>query len=84
GVRGEGLLLAVELDGPVAPAAAAAALDAGYVVNAVAPDALRLAPPLVVTDDQIDAFTADLPAVLDAAGPLPQDPQGRAATEEDT
>jgi acetylornithine aminotransferase len=93
GVRGEGLLLAVELDGPLAPAAALAALDAGYLVNAVAPDALRLAPPLVVSDDQVDAFVADLPAILDAAraggaGPVtagasPGRPP-RAAVEEDT
>ncbi len=84
GVRGEGLLLAVELDGAIASAAAAAALEAGYLVNAVAPDALRLAPPLVVTDDQVDAFVADLPAILDAAGPVPAHPSGRDVPEEET
>ncbi len=52
GVRGHGLLLAVELARPVAPQVAAAALDAGLIVNAVAPDAVRLAPPLVLTADQ--------------------------------
>ncbi|WP_407318138.1 acetylornithine transaminase [Isoptericola halotolerans] len=52
GVRGHGLLLAVELSRPVAPQVAAAALDAGLIVNAVAPDAIRLAPPLVLTIDQ--------------------------------
>ncbi|MCK0116559.1 acetylornithine transaminase [Isoptericola sp. S6320L] len=52
GVRGHGLLLAVELSRPVAPQVAAAALDAGIIVNAVAPDAVRLAPPLVLTADQ--------------------------------
>ncbi|PRZ05523.1 acetylornithine aminotransferase [Isoptericola sp. CG 20/1183] len=52
GVRGHGLLLAVELARPVAPQVAAAALDAGIIVNAVAPDAVRLAPPLVLTADQ--------------------------------
>jgi acetylornithine/N-succinyldiaminopimelate aminotransferase len=52
GVRGRGLLLAVELARPVAPQVAAAALEAGLIVNAVAPDAVRLAPPLVLTVDQ--------------------------------
>jgi acetylornithine aminotransferase len=69
GVRGEGLLRAVELSAPVARAAAEAALAAGYLVNAVTPDSVRLAPPLIVTDDQLDAFVADLPAVLAAVAP---------------
>ena len=34
---------------PVAAAAAAALRDAGFIVNPVAPDALRLAPPLILT-----------------------------------
>jgi acetylornithine/N-succinyldiaminopimelate aminotransferase len=51
-VRGRGLLLAVRLDRPVAAEVARAALEAGFVVNAVAPDAIRLAPPLVLTTDQ--------------------------------
>ncbi|PFG42910.1 acetylornithine aminotransferase [Isoptericola jiangsuensis] len=52
GVRGRGLLLAVQLARPVAAEVAAAALEAGFVVNAVAPDAVRLAPPLILTTDQ--------------------------------
>ncbi|MFC7878386.1 acetylornithine transaminase [Isoptericola sp. NPDC057391] len=52
GVRGRGLLLAVRLTRPVAADVAAAALEAGFVVNAVAPDAIRLAPPLTLTTDQ--------------------------------
>jgi acetylornithine aminotransferase len=67
GVRGEGLLLAVALAAPIAPAVATAALAAGYIVNAVAPDAIRLAPPLILTEEQARAFVADLPAILDAA-----------------
>ncbi|WP_418277153.1 acetylornithine transaminase [Isoptericola jiangsuensis] len=62
-VRGRGLLLAVRLTRPVAPEVAAVALEAGFVVNAVAPDAIRLAPPLVLTIDQaLDAarFFADV------------------------
>jgi acetylornithine aminotransferase len=67
GVRGAGLLLAITLAEPVAARVAAAALDAGYIVNDVAPDAIRLAPPLIFTTAQADHFVAALPAVLDTA-----------------
>jgi acetylornithine aminotransferase len=67
GVRGEGLLLAVVLAQPVAARVAAAALEAGFVVNDVTPDAVRLAPPLVLTAEQADGFVAALPGILDAA-----------------
>ena len=63
-VRGLGLLLAAELDGSSAKAAAAAALEAGLVVNAVTDHALRLAPPLTVSDDEIDQAIAILAKVL--------------------
>jgi acetylornithine/N-succinyldiaminopimelate aminotransferase len=65
GVRGLGLLLAVELaDGHEAGAVASAALEAGLVVNAVTPTALRLAPSLLVSDDEIDDGVAILAKVL--------------------
>jgi acetylornithine aminotransferase len=64
-VRGLGLWLGVVLAAPVAAAAEAAARDAGFLVNAAAPDVLRLAPPLVVTQAQLDAFADALPGVLD-------------------
>jgi acetylornithine aminotransferase len=67
GVRGEGLLLAVQLTRPVAARVQASLLDAGFIVNAVAPDALRLAPPLILTAEQAGTFVAALPAALDAA-----------------
>jgi acetylornithine/N-succinyldiaminopimelate aminotransferase len=66
-VRGAGLLLALVLARPVAATVVVAALDAGFLVNAVTPDAVRLAPPLVLTDEQADLFLAALPALLDAA-----------------
>jgi predicted acetylornithine/succinylornithine family transaminase len=66
-VRGLGLLVAAELDpGLDARAVAAAALEAGLVVNAVTPTALRLAPSLLVTDDDIDEAVAVLTGVLAA------------------
>jgi acetylornithine aminotransferase len=65
GVRGEGLLLAIMLTGPFSAEVAKAALDAGFIVNAPAPDAIRLAPPLILTTAQADEFLAALPALLD-------------------
>ena len=67
GVRGRGALLGVVLTAPVAGALEARLREAGFLANAVAPDVLRLAPSLVVTDAQVDAFVAALPAALDAA-----------------
>ena len=66
-VRGVGLWLGLVLTAPVAAAAEAAARSAGFLINAPAADVLRLAPPLVVTAAQIDAFVLALPAILDAA-----------------
>jgi predicted acetylornithine/succinylornithine family transaminase len=64
-VRGLGLLIAAELvEGLDAKVIASAALDAGLVVNAVTPTALRLAPPLLVSDDEIDEGDAILRKVL--------------------
>lgn len=66
-VRGRGLLCGIVLTAPHGKAVEAAARDAGYLVNAAAPDVIRLAPPLIVTDAQVESFLAALPAVLDAA-----------------
>jgi acetylornithine aminotransferase len=67
GVRGTGLWLAIALSGPAAPAVEAAAREAGFLVNAVQPDAIRLAPPLILTAAQAQSFTDALPGILDAA-----------------
>jgi acetylornithine aminotransferase len=67
GIRGEGLLLAIELAEPVATEVARAALEAGFIVNAVAPAAIRLAPPLILTEHQAQDFLAALPGILDEA-----------------
>jgi acetylornithine/N-succinyldiaminopimelate aminotransferase len=67
GVRGRGLLRGVTLAEPVAAQLADAALDAGFIVNAPRPDVLRLAPPLIITAEQLDGFTAVLPDLLDQA-----------------
>jgi acetylornithine/N-succinyldiaminopimelate aminotransferase len=67
GVRGRGALLGVVLTAPVAAAVEAQLRSAGFLTNAVAVDVVRLAPSLVLTDAQIDAFVTALPAALDAA-----------------
>ncbi len=66
-VRGRGLLRGVVLTEPVAAAVADAALSAGFVINAPRPNVLRLAPPLIIPDAELDRFVAALPALLDAA-----------------
>jgi acetylornithine/N-succinyldiaminopimelate aminotransferase len=70
GVRGSGLWLAIELTGPAAAGVEAACRRAGYLVNAVQPDAIRLAPPLILTAAQADSFTAALAGILDDAAAL--------------
>ena len=67
-VRGRGLLWGIALTAPLAKEAEAAARDAGFLINAPAPDVIRLAPPLIVTEAQIDEFIAAFPGILDRAG----------------
>ncbi|HEX5116089.1 MAG TPA: acetylornithine transaminase [Pseudonocardiaceae bacterium] len=66
-VRGTGLLLGIELHRPVSAGVASAAQAAGYLVNPVQGNVVRLAPPLIVDHQQAKDFVAALPAVLDAA-----------------
>ncbi|MEV3992321.1 acetylornithine transaminase [Streptomyces sp. NPDC049837] len=63
-VRGAGLLLGIVLTEPLAPQVQQAAQDAGLLVNAPAPDVVRLMPPLIIGDDDVDAFLRALPGVL--------------------
>jgi acetylornithine/N-succinyldiaminopimelate aminotransferase len=64
-VRGVGLLLAVELEpGLDAAAVMHACRDQGLILNAVTPTALRLAPSLLITDDELDEGVELLTAVL--------------------
>jgi len=65
GVRGLGLLLAVELAGVDAQAAAALSLERGLVVNGITPTAIRLAPSLTITSDHISEAMAILGPILD-------------------
>ncbi|MDL4777247.1 acetylornithine transaminase [Spirillospora sp. NBC_01491] len=67
GVRGRGLWRAAVLTAPAAPAVEAASRAAGFLVNAVQPDAIRIAPPLVLTAAEARSFVDAFPAILDAA-----------------
>ena len=67
GVRGQGLWLAAILTENAATDVEAAARRAGFLVNAVQPDAIRLAPPLIITAAEASAFLSALPAILDDA-----------------
>lgn len=44
-----------------------AARAGGFLINAPAPDVIRLAPPLILTEEQAGDFVAALPGFLDAA-----------------
>jgi predicted acetylornithine/succinylornithine family transaminase len=64
-VRGRGLLLAAELSGGGdAKAAYSALLDLGLVTNAVTPTSLRFAPPLTVSEAELDEAVAMVEAVV--------------------
>ena len=66
-VRGEGLLVGISLDAEKAAAVVQAAQDAGFILNMCTPDRVRLAPPLVLTEQDADEFLAAWPAILAAA-----------------
>ena len=61
---GRGLLMGVVLSEPRAAAVARDALAAGLIINAPTPDRLRLAPPLVLTEDEAAHAVSILRAVL--------------------
>jgi acetylornithine/N-succinyldiaminopimelate aminotransferase len=65
GVRGRGLWLAATLTAPVAAQVQAACTRSGFLVNAVQPDAIRLAPPLILSSAEAAAFTNALPDILE-------------------
>jgi len=81
GVRGQGLLIGVSLSHPVAGAVTAAAQQHGLVVNAANERTIRLAPPLIIGDVEIDEFVEKFTAALaSAAEALLLDGQDAAST----
>ncbi|HEU4421814.1 MAG TPA: acetylornithine transaminase [Pilimelia sp.] len=67
GVRGAGLLLGIVLTEPASANVVTTLRNVGFLTNPCQPDIVRLAPPLILTAEQADAFLAALPAALDAA-----------------
>jgi acetylornithine/N-succinyldiaminopimelate aminotransferase len=59
------LLCGIALTSPTAKEVEAAARTAGFLVNAAAPDVVRLAPALIITDHQLGTFVTALPGILD-------------------
>ncbi len=69
-VDGQGLLLGIVLDGDHAAAVSSAAQQAGFIVNAAAPDRVRLAPPLILTEAEAQSFIDAWPGILASAKEL--------------
>jgi acetylornithine/N-succinyldiaminopimelate aminotransferase len=67
-VRGEGLLIGVDLSGEKSAEVVAAALEAGFILNNPTPARVRLAPPLVLTEPDAAALLDAWPGILDEAG----------------
>lgn len=65
-----GILIGIALTAPISAQVTAAARDAGYLINNAVPGRVRLAPPVVVTDAQLDGFDAALPEMLDQGAAL--------------
>ena len=66
GVRGRGLLLGVALTEPVAGRVMAESMRAGLIVNAANDSTIRIAPPLIIGDTEVDEFAARFRRALDA------------------
>jgi len=54
GVRGRGLLVALEFNQEIAEKLVLACIDRGLLVNKVKPNALRFIPPLIITEKEVD------------------------------
>ena len=66
-VRGAGLLIGLDLSESLSAEVAAAALEAGFIINNPTPERVRLAPPLVLTEAEADSFLSAWPVLLDTA-----------------
>ena len=66
-VRGEGMLIGLDLCADASAEVVAAAQRAGFILNNPTPRRIRLAPPLVLSEDDVNAFLAAWPDILDGA-----------------
>lgn len=65
-VRGRGLLLAVEFDSDIAQPVEMACLNRGLLVNRLKPNAIRLIPPLIISNREVDEAISILDNALSA------------------
>jgi acetylornithine aminotransferase len=65
-VRGRGLLVGVGIGAPVAKKLAAEAFSRGLIINAPNDHSIRIAPPLIVGDDEVEEFTLIFAESLEA------------------
>ena len=70
-MRGLGLMLAIELRTKVAPVLKSLMLEHGVIALPAGPTVLRLLPPLVISDEEIDLGVQAIAAALEAASPAP-------------
>ncbi len=64
-VRGRGLLRGVQFDQPIATKAVDLGLEHGLVLNHIGDYIIRFLPPLVVTEEQVDAMLKELGAIVE-------------------
>ena len=87
-VRGAGLLLGIVLAEPVAKAAEVAARSRGVLVNAAAPDLIRLAPTLILSAEEaargIEVLAAAIGDALAATPAAPATPAGKPSSTSET
>ncbi|GGF41070.1 acetylornithine transaminase [Subtercola lobariae] len=73
-IRGKGLLIGLGLSEPIALKLAAAAMDAGLIINAANESSIRMAPPLIIRDLEVDVFITRFSEALTAVGYPPAPP----------
>jgi acetylornithine aminotransferase len=66
-IRGRGLLIGIDVDAEAAPHIVEAGQQAGFILNSTGPRTIRLAPPLVLTEEQAKELVAAWPGLLDSA-----------------
>ena len=66
-IRGRGLLIGIDLDTEAGARVVEAGQRAGFILNSTGPSTIRLAPPLVLTEEQAKELVAAWPGLLDAA-----------------
>jgi acetylornithine/succinyldiaminopimelate/putrescine aminotransferase len=63
-VRGRGLLIALEFSDEIAQDVVMACVNKGLLVNKVKPNAIRLMPPLIITENEVDEAAGILHSVF--------------------